>query len=401
MPKVKTLKQKLAGASKATSNGKPRAPLWEGPESDGPNGGVTQSAIGQFLICRERFRLKMIEGWREADQFQHRTSYGDMWHVCEEALAGDGGGNILPRVETWLVPLKDHCTELCRRYPMAQEQVVHWMQVCKAQFPEYVRYWQQHPATEPSQPIAQEMLFNVPYKLPSGRTVRLRGKMDGVNLVGKGKAAGIYLMEHKTKGDIDEQQMRRQLNFDLQTMTYLVVLTELQTQPGQYRLGGEGIPRGVPILGVQYNVIRRPLSGGTGTIRRHKATKNQPEETYEAFYRRLVDDYIAKEPEKWFMRWTVLISKQDIERFKRECLDPILEQLCDWYSWITGEFNQKNLFDCDGDVEGNRGANHHFRMPYGVYSPLLDGGATSLDELLETGSELGLQRVNKLFKELQ
>jgi hypothetical protein len=40
-------------------------------------------------------------------------------------------------------------------------------------------------------------------------------------------------------------------------------------------------------------------------------------------------------------------------------------------------------------------------MPYGVYSPLLDGGSTDLDEHLLTGSEVGLRRVDKLFKELQ
>ncbi len=40
-------------------------------------------------------------------------------------------------------------------------------------------------------------------------------------------------------------------------------------------------------------------------------------------------------------------------------------------------------------------------MPYGVYSPLLDGGETEHDVFLRTGSEAGLERVESLFTELE
>jgi hypothetical protein len=39
-------------------------------------------------------------------------------------------------------------------------------------------------------------------------------------------------------------------------------------------------------------------------------------------------------------------------------------------------------------------------MPFGVYSPLLDGGGTEYDEYLSTGSTVGLVRTDRLFKEL-
>lgn len=379
MPKIKrTLKQQLAAGAKQPSNGTQasRQPLWEGPESDGPNGGVTQSMLQAWLICRERFRLRYIEGWREADQFQHRTFYGNCWHEAEESLAKGGD---------WRAAMKAYTIKECSRYKLSQEAIVHWYNVCKAQFPVYVDYWAKHPDVIDRTPLFQEQVFDVPYNLPSGRTVRLRGKWDSVDLVGKDKNAGIWLMENKTKGDINEQQMKRQLNMDLQTMLYLVSMVEQQNED----------PDGVlcyPIVGVRYNVIHRPLSGGNGSIRRHKATKNKPEETHEAFYQRLVDDYIAKHPEQWFMRWNVLISKQDIERFKRESLDPILENLAHWYDHQSGACDPTEA--CYGIPPS------HFRLPYGIYSPLLDGGSSSLDELLDSGSELGLQRVDSLFGEL-
>ena len=43
----------------------------------------------------------------------------------------------------------------------------------------------------------------------------------------------------------------------------------------------------------------------------------------------------------------------------------------------------------------------HFRMPYGVYSPLLDGRTTELDEYLASGSTVGLRRAESLFRELK
>lgn len=388
-------------------------PLWKGPEVDG----ITQSMLANWLVCRERFRIKYVEGWVEADRFNHRTGYGDMWHVCEEFHAAG---------KEWLLPLTEHCKGLCRRYPLQQEEVNKWYQVCKVQFPLYVDHWSRHQDVKDRTPLLQEQVFDVPYKLPSGRTVRLRGKWDSVDLIGKGKGAGIYLQENKTKGDIDEQQIKAQLTFDLQTMVYLVALIAYQTQPKQYRLGGEGLPRGSSILGVRYNVIRRPLSGGKGTIKQHEATKGskcpkcngegkppkstmpgafggtcpkcggqgriggKPAETDAEYFQRL-SGIIKDSPDDFFMRWKVEVSPGDVARFRKECLDPILEQLFDWYYAVTFDKNCRRWAGLNAI---------NYRMPYGVYSPLLDGGGTVYDEYLATGSTVGLVKADRLFKEL-
>lgn len=190
-------------------------PLWEGPSSDGPNGGITQSMLNQFLVCRERFRVRYVLGLQPADQFNHRLEYGSMWHCAEESLAAKDP-------DPW-AKLDLYTAKLCERYPLQQADVIKWYEICKLQFPIYVDYWSKHPDVVNRQPLLQEEVFNIPYKLPSGRTVRLRGKFDSVDLID----GGIWLQENKTKGDIDPQLLQRQLTFDLQTGFYMTALWEM------------------------------------------------------------------------------------------------------------------------------------------------------------------------------
>lgn len=338
-----------------------RPPLWKGPYEDG----ITQSLLSRFLVCRERFRLLVMEGLKPTDGFEHKLEYGNFWHICEEYHANG---------RDWKNPLFVYCQTLCRKFPTQQEQIDHWYNVCKKQFPIYVEYWKKHqPKGEKVTPLYQEKVFAYPYLLRgTKRTVKLLGKFDSIDLVENGKKKVVWLQENKSKGDIDEYVLQRRLSFDLQTMIYRIAMDQFDL-PAQ-------------IAGVRYNVIRRPLSGGKGTIRRHQPSKSNPEgESKESFYNRL-EQYILEEPNYYFMRWNVDISHRDIEVFETSFLQPCLESLCDWWEWIAG-----------GCVGVNRWS---WRLPYGVYNPLIEGGSSELDEYLASGSTLGLQRCETLFPEL-
>lgn len=349
-----------------------KEPLWKGPEVDG----VTQSMLGRFLVCRERFRVHAIEGLRPHPCFEHRSAYGDMWHVCEECHA---------RGDSHAGPLMAHVTALRDRFPQSIKEIGHWYRVCQAQFPLYVRYWQDQTETLQRTPLYQEQVFKVPYTLPSGRKVFLRGKFDSVDLVVQGGRKVVYLQENKTKGDIRQLQIERQLSFDLQTCMYLVALRALLEHTRV------DVP---PIGGVRYNVVRRPLSGGEGTIRQHKPSKSNPRgETAEHFYAR-VRDLIAENPGSYFMRWDVPVSQEDIDRFEHRCLQPILEELCDWY---------ERMVDCltigRDPFLGPQGI--HWQHPFGCWNALNEGGSTDLDDYLATGNKVGLVRAGSLFGELE
>ena len=397
MPSLKQTLKKAKVPKKPSS----QEPVWKGPEDDGPRGGITQSMLSNFIVCRERFRLRVIEGLDLAPSFNHRMEYGSMWHVCEEALASYDsrtGTQILSvTVEN---TLKAYCKSLCEKYRLQQEQIVHWMNVCNAQFPAYINYWRSHPDVKERTPLLQEQVFHVPYKLPSGRVVYLRGKWDSVDLIGKGKNAGVYLMENKTKGDIKEEVLRRQLQsgFDLQTMLYLVALTQ-QFPPGTKCLPPKAWDNG--IHGVRYNVIRRPLAGGKYGISQYKPSKSNPTgETPEEFYVRL-GGLIREDPSWFFMRWKVEVSQADIQRFCVQCLDPLLEQLCEWWYVMT---HGGDLFGAMGGqswIDRDYQAPIHWRTPYGIWNILAEGGNAEVDEYLNTGSDLGLVRGVPLFPELQ
>jgi hypothetical protein len=331
----------------------------------------------------------LVEGLTTPDTFNHRLEYGQMWHTCEEWYAN-------PRRTDWRIGLTNYCQDLCRRYKTQQEQVQHWYNVCRVQFPIYVDFWAKHPDVKQRTPLLQEQAFDVSYQLPSGRRVRLRGKWDSVDLVGKGKDMKVYLQENKTKGEINEEQLKRQLTFDLQTMFYLVALRIDQTNNMGYLAVHEekgGFTRKVSIAGVRYNVIRRPLSGGKDSIKPLKGNAKTPAETMSEYYNRL-GGLITDHPEYYFMRWKVEVSPQDVRTFCHQFLDPCLEQLLDWWNSVS------KLSAAGDDPFADTDKHQHFRTPYGIYNPPGEGRATDLDEYLATGSKLGLENTSTIFPEL-
>ena len=380
---------------------KAREPLWRGPEDPGPQGGVTQSLISVWLQDRERARIKLIEGLQPPDTFSHRMEYGSMVHLAIERYSGAVKGrdykDEVGRIRHALSGVTEYAQQLCRRYPTQQEQVSHWWEVCKVQFPLYVEFWAKHHDDEQRTPLLQEQTFHVPYQLPSGRTVYLRGKWDGVVAIKKGKESGVWLHETKSKGDIREGQIQRQLLWDLQTGLYMTALTESVYNHERYAYDNNGKLKPEwkgPILGVRYDVIKRPLSNGKGTIVRHKATKNHPEETKEHFYGR-VRDIINESSSDYFMRWRVDVRPHDIERFRERCLDPILEMIAWWYDVVALKRDPKEIVREFGPPPC------HFTHPFQAWgNPLLEGGTTEYDEYITTGNSAGLTEASELFSEL-
>lgn len=361
------LKKKGAKAPK-----KRKRPLWKGPEEDG----VTQSLISGFIVCRERFRVKVVEGLKPAKGFIHKIEYGNMWHECEEAF----GKN-----EDWEKALLTYSQGLVTKYRTDQEQIEKWYQVCKRQFRVYVPYWADHYQVKQRTPLMHEEEFCVPVLLPSGRTVKLRGKWDGVDIIGKGRNRKVWLQENKAKGDVDEIAISKQLDWDLQVMTYLFALEK-------YLHSNQDIlPKGVPCVpaGVRYNVIRRPLSGGRHSIKQKKG------QSLEAYYQEL-EDRIRDDSEFFFVRYKADFSRTEIQEFARQFLIPTLEQLCDWWEWITDDLDDPFR----DDERGIPGGGIHTRHPYGVYNPMDKGRASDVDEYLNNGSINDLAYADTLFPEL-
>lgn len=405
--------------AKRTASQKTTEPVWKGPEDSGPQGGVTQSLLSGYLACPERFRIATVLGLRPNDQFNKAQEFGNMWHIAEEVFAGSGNPIVSNPVSDppWLRSVRDCARDLANRYPLAIDEVNKWFNVVKIQFPLYMNHWKNHPDQQKRIPLMQEVSFRVPYDLPSGRTAWLRGKWDSIDLIGPKGRESVWLTDHKTKGSPDRRQIERQLTFDIQTMTYLSALNTL------FRLSKNGANHGVEIEsivptgeyfgnlpldlnrhrigGIIYNVVRRPLSGGKGSIVQHKPTKSNPAgESAEEYYGRL-RDVIAESADDFFMRWKVDISEDDIWNFETQTLIPVLENLCDDYEWWSRCLETGYSVFSDhlrADTFNHR--RRHYRLPYGVYNVIAEGGSSDLDEYLATGQTVGLRRVDSVFPEL-
>ena len=356
-------------------------PVWNGPlvDSANNNNGVTQSMLQRYLCCPERFRLLVIGGLKEQQEFSHRMEYGSMFHVCEEHKDSD-----------WRKALVEYSRGLALEYSTARKEIDNWHQICMVQFPIYAEHWSKHKDVSGKTTIFREEVFNVPYKLPSGRIALLRGKFDSVDKNGK----DTVLQENKIKGDINEEQIKDELPSNIQTMTYLLALTKLGFKP----------------TAVRYNVIRRPLSDWRGkfNIKQKKGRKTKAGlvgvETRQEYLARL-GELIKENASHFFMRWRVPVEQADLDRFKFQCLDPILENLCDdyeWWEYCAARYSGYEVFNyCLRKIHFPNHSSRHYRMPFGIYNPLLEGRKGAYADFINTGNRRGLEQVTSLFTELR
>lgn len=373
MPKKKSVAGKLKRIAKKRST-----PVWQGPEVDG----ITQSMMNQYLTCKERFRLRYIEGWDAPERFEIPLAYGDMWHVCEEHMEGD-----------WEDMLKAHCRDYIEQYPHDQNQIEKYWRACVRQFRVYLDLY----AAEHSKQnlVLPEQSFSREYSIGYGYHPIVRGKFDGVLLEKKGRRKRYRLKENKAKGQINEVGIGEMLHFDIQTQLYMCMLA-MEIKDGKY-----GLDPKIPLEGVLYNVIRRPLSGGVGSIRQRKGSKNVPAETMTEYYDRLQQVFVDN-ADTYFYRWDVEFTPEDTEKYQKEFLNPILMEICQNYEWWAYCFeNGEDPYDMT--ERRSMFENHmpcHYRQPFGTFSWMDKGKGTIYDDYLKTGSTVDLVHNEKLFPEL-
>ena len=379
-----------------------KEPLWKGPQEDG----ITFSLLSKWLVCPERFRLMVVEGLVEPEEkFPHALEYGSLWHEAEEAYAG---GN------DWKAAVRKYSEKLRAEYPADDKEIAKWTYICLCMFPEYTKFWKRDRMEKQRQPVLEEVAFRVPYQLPSGRWLTLRGKWDCVFMLGK----FLWLQENKTKGNIDEEGITATVSKNLQSMLYQIALrVAYDPKTGAIDTGGEYVDTamGLKHSGTLYNVIRRPLSD------RYSPKQRKKENDRDFWKRASVGQVEAKKPAHWFKRWKVNIPQRKLETFKRETFDPLLERLLDWWEWVAADpFNpwepRRAVID-ETDAAGilrllnasePTPKQHclvpnavHWMFPWGVYNSIAGGWRGDYFETLAKGNRHGLVEKTTLFPELE
>lgn len=317
---------------------------WSGPESYG----ISFSHLSRFLECPERCYLYSWECIEEDEGYDFAREYGSLFHGAEEYARN--GADFRKGVDA-------EADKLHARYPAERKAILEAASWAKVQYPEYARFWKADPHSRRRNEVFAERGYKVPYRLPSGRVVYLRGIIDGGFTETVRRKLYFYVQENKTKGRIDEQGITQAIAADLQSMLYVIAATKLR-----------GVP---PVSGLLYNVVRRPLS-------ERWAPRQKKSESFAQFQARYAKEYLRKDPEKYFMRWKVELTKKDIEAFRRTILDPILERLCTWWDWIVeAETTGKDRFSHPAGI--------HWQAPWGVYNSLASGWRGSFFEYLTSG----------------
>lgn len=422
---------------------RPQEPLWKGPIEDG----ITFSLLSDFLVCRERFRLQVVEGLKEDEGFNVPLEYGNYWHEMEEAYYSAPPARCSTPLDAAYHAAARYRLRLLQRYPADQVEIDKWFSICKYQFEQYVRYWSEHP-DENRHTILTEKAFRVPYKLPSGRTITLRGKFDAVFTTTltkrewlaldpslppdkhnpKRPPIAIFIQENKGKGRIDEDGILHTVSQNLQTMIYQTALAHFY-EPGSHDVrwaGSQGIDLSkavlnYPLAGTLYNVIRRPLADNFAIKQRKgredkKSGKRIGVETPTMFYKRVgqgIADEVTEalrtgKPSTNFMRWKSIVTPNDLALFQTRCLNPILEQLLDWWEWIaadpfnpweerpTGTLRPWGAYSNDCPIPNYL----HYQTPWGIYNSMFGGFRGDYFNYLTRGSDTQLTRIDTLYPEL-
>ena len=249
--------------------------------------GVTQTLLGAYMMCPQRFKL-VTGGLAKPES--RSMMFGSYFHsLLEQHYSGRK-----PDVDGWTFP------------QLTAPNDVEYMRCCAAALlPGYVSRW----AVEDKRwlGVQPEKVFDVKF-----HGYRLRGKIDGIVNTG----TGVYLLETKTKSVISEDNLTNRLALDWQSLFYM--------HAWAIEAGGD-VPQGVI-----YNVIRFP----------QRTMKNAREFTD------TLRKEVASKPEYYFYRWTVEFSTEDIEAFRVELHQKLME-LEQRKVWFKNQCACEAPYPCD------------------------------------------------------
>lgn len=361
--KVVRGKGRLSASGRVNSHNRLKKPIW-----DLYKDGVTYSYLSKFVICPERFRLHAVEGWTQAD-LKDGLEFGNAFHHCFEQRCK---GLSVPAV---IKSLKGYQQRRCKTVsdPKERQELEQLLGVVQVTYPLYNDHWEDFyrlrnagSRLDPTRRAThQEEKFDVAIAVPGcPKRIHIRGKIDGIYRHPKTKR--LWVLEHKTKGNIDEEGLQASLSQDLQTMLYVVAVEEMMKEK---------------VEGVLYNVVRR------------SQLKLRQGDTLRAYLDR-IDEDITKRPDWYFMRWETELEKGDVEYWKDRSLMPNMIRLVRWWESIKA-----NPFDPWKNSSGKVNP-EHWQRPFGVYDAANQGQRGDYFDLLTRNSTWGLYQRKEAFPEL-
>lgn len=225
------------------------------------------------MRCPKASKLQ-LEGYGTAG-FNAAIEFGNLFHyLLETGYTSLMNGKPVPSYDTLARAWRRHAMKQGMDAAFVEELLGKAMGL-------WGPYWERYSAEDTRKNwVALEEVFHVPYK-----GVPLRGKRDGLfRYAGK---TPLWIMEHKTKGQISENEITSVLNFDFQNQFYLAATM---------------LERGECPKGVLYNVIRNPglKFGKTETLSQ---------------YAKRIAKAVEGDPDHYFKRYELAYPQSQIEEF--------------------------------------------------------------------------------------
>jgi len=250
--------------------------------------GVTQSILQGFLKCRVYADLS-IQGWTSL-KTGASLQFGEITHTILEKVyvqVRDDHRDSPPDAEEINQMIEDE-VEAWEKSPRgsraggeAHQQLQQNAALLQAVLPGYFKFWGKEDFKKVKW-VDLEKEFEV---MLCG--IKFRGKIDGVF---RDASKGLNLLETKTKGRIEEQNLSDLLAFDFQTDTYALAAEKIY---------GE-LPKGA-----RYNILRRP------------GERQLKGESLESYTHR-VGQRVLKEPKHYFIRYRIDKPRVEIKEFRRQ-----------------------------------------------------------------------------------
>lgn len=251
--------------------------------------GLTQSAIAKFLICPEKFRLYLEQGWG-AEEIGGARGFGSLFHRALEQVYRAQGGEPPESFDIQAALKRCQSAEearLARRDASARQ----WqdfekdLAISEVLLSAYFEKWNRD--FERFRWESLEQTFQADFPVGRRGAIPIRGKLDGALRTKDGR---LWLFETKTKSVIDDPTLIEKLHFDLQVGVYLWAMEQIFNERP---------------AGALYNLVKRP------TLRQKKS------ETLPQFARRVAED-IQADPGAYFRRYEVRITPAQQDRLLSE-----------------------------------------------------------------------------------
>jgi hypothetical protein len=277
--------------------------------------GVTQSILATWLECREKARLSTIEGLSSRGSSKPLV-HGDVMHRILKRyylylLHGRPESQMRP--SAWVDEVHAEWTKENADAPTDSKDLATEAAIMgRIIMPRYVARWHTHDSKVKWTMAESTFRVHIPVMMERGRIeqVLFTGQIDG----GFESGGKEVLFETKNKGQFSDKLMSA-LSIDHQLGAYLTALGRMRKhQPKK----------------VLYNLIRRPQE------------RKKKDESLSEFASRVAAN-IDKEPEHYFERYKVDLSKEEVDKlvFSTEF------KIAEFYRWWEGHRDANTLKTLD------------------------------------------------------